>query len=54
MPRKEATAEELLDWAITNGYQCGAHREKDKIRDDNKHVEKTKKDQDRFLNLYIK
>ncbi|KAI9765370.1 MAG: hypothetical protein M1840_007450 [Geoglossum simile] len=54
MPRKEATAEELLARAKANGYERGAHREKDSIRDANRHVEKTKKNQDRFLRLYAK
>ena len=54
MARKETTAEELLAWANDNGYQQGAHQERDKIRDSNKHVEKTKRDQDRFLTVYVK
>jgi hypothetical protein len=43
MPRKEATAEELLARAKANGYERGAYREKDSIRDANRYVEKTKK-----------
>ncbi|KAI9764758.1 MAG: hypothetical protein M1840_008027 [Geoglossum simile] len=54
MPRKEATAEELLARAKANGYERGAHWEKDSIRDANRHVKKTKKNQDRFLHLYAK
>jgi cytidylate kinase len=50
--KKETTAEELFTWAKANGYQRGAHREKDSIRDDNKHTEKNKRDQDRFLDVY--
>jgi hypothetical protein len=49
MPRREATAEELLARAKANGYERGAHREKDSIRDANRHVKKTKKNQDCFL-----
>ncbi|KAN0086961.1 hypothetical protein V8E54_000649 [Elaphomyces granulatus] len=52
--KKETTAEELFARAKANGYQRGAHREKDSIRDDNKHREKTKKDQDRYLDVYVK
>ncbi|KAI9866781.1 MAG: hypothetical protein M1813_000723 [Trichoglossum hirsutum] len=43
MPRKQATAEELLARVKANGYERGAHQEKDSIRDANRHVEKTKK-----------
>ncbi|KAN0085538.1 AdoMet-dependent rRNA methyltransferase [Elaphomyces granulatus] len=50
--KEETTAEELFARAKANGYQRGAHREKDSIRDDNKHTEKTKRDQDRFLDVY--
>jgi hypothetical protein len=54
MPRKEAMAEELLALAKANDYERGAHREKDCIRDANRHVEKTKKNQNHFLRLYEK
>ncbi|KAH0543790.1 hypothetical protein FGG08_001972 [Glutinoglossum americanum] len=54
MARKEATAEELLARAEANGYERGAHREKDSVRDANRHIEKTKKNQDGFLCLYVK
>jgi hypothetical protein len=37
-------AEELLARAELNGYKRGAHREKDSSRDDNKHIDKSKKD----------
>jgi hypothetical protein len=53
-PEKGTTAEELFTRAKANGYQRGAHREKDSIRDDNNHTEKTKRDQDRFLYVYVK
>ncbi|KAN0073321.1 hypothetical protein V8E54_008541 [Elaphomyces granulatus] len=52
-PEKGTTAEELFTRAKANGYQRGAHREKDSIRDDNNHTEKTKRDQDRFLYVYV-
>jgi hypothetical protein len=52
MARKEATVEELLARAKANGYR--AHQEKDKVRDNYKHVEKTKLEQDRVLRLYVK
>ena len=54
MPRKEAMAEELLAQAKANGYERGAHWEKDSIRNANRYVKKTKKNQDCFLRLYEK
>ena len=46
MARKEATVEELLARANANGYAYKAHQEKDKASDDNRHVERTKSEQD--------
>ena len=39
----------LLARADANGYRKGAHREEDTVRDRNKHIEKTKKDQTRRI-----
>jgi hypothetical protein len=46
MTRKKITADELLAHAKTNGYQRGANRDKDSLRDGNKHVDKVKLSQD--------
>jgi len=47
------TAEELLSQARSNGYKRGAHREEDCKRDQSKHIEATKKDQDSALDRYV-
>ena len=47
------TAEELLSQARSNGYKRGAHREEDCKRDQSKHIEETKKDQDSALDRYV-
>ena len=39
--------------AKANGYQRGAHRDKDSLRDQNKHMDKVKKDQDAALHRYV-
>ena len=49
MARKKITGDELNARAKANGYQRGAHRDKDSLRDRNKHVDKVKKDQDAAL-----
>ena len=47
-------ADELfLARAEANGYQTGAHREDDEVCGREKHVTKTKKDQDRTLRCYV-
>jgi hypothetical protein len=53
MARKKTTADELNARAKANGYQRGAHRDKDSLRDQNKHVDKVKKDQDAALHRYV-
>jgi hypothetical protein len=53
MAKRKVTAEELLVWAESNGYKRGAHREKDSTRDDKRHTDKTKKDQNATLDRYV-
>ena len=53
MARKKITADELSARARANGYRRGAHRDKDSLRDRNKHVDKVKKDQDAALDRYV-
>jgi hypothetical protein len=43
----------LLARAEANGYRRGVHRATDEVRDREKHVMKTKKDQDRTLGRYV-
>ena len=47
-------AEELEAKAESNGYRRGVHREKDSAWDDEKHNNKTKKNQDVVLDRYVK
>ena len=47
MARKKAPVNELDAHTTANGYQRGAHWEKDSRRDGNKHEDKTRKDQER-------
>ena len=51
--KKKAISDELKACAEANGYQKGPHREEDSRRDGNKHVDKTKKDQDATLGHYV-
>jgi hypothetical protein len=51
--KKKATPDELEARVEANGYRRGAHREEDSRRDGNKHVNKTKKDQDATLGHYV-
>jgi hypothetical protein len=53
MARKKITGVELIARAKANGYQRGAHRDKDGLRDRNKHGDKAKKDQDAALDRYV-
>jgi hypothetical protein len=53
MARKKVTGDELSARAKENGYQWGAHRDKDSLRDQNKHVDKVKKDQNAALDRYV-
>jgi hypothetical protein len=53
MARKKITGDELSARAKENGYQQGAHRDKDSLRDQNKHVDKVKMDQNAALGRYV-
>ncbi|KIW11740.1 hypothetical protein PV08_09012 [Exophiala spinifera] len=52
MGRQKATTDELWARAEANGYKRGAHDETDKVRDAEKYVSKTEKDQDRTLHRW--
>jgi hypothetical protein len=45
--------QELVARAKAEGYQRGAHKEKDKVRNRHKHVDKIKKDHDAALDRYV-
>jgi hypothetical protein len=53
MARKKITGDELSAGAKANGYQRGAHRDKDSLQDQNKHVDKVKRDQNAALDRYV-
>jgi hypothetical protein len=54
MDPQPLTADEvLLARAEANGYQRGVHRESDEVLGREKHVKKTKKNQDGTLRRYI-
>jgi hypothetical protein len=53
MAKKKIIRAELTARAKTNGYQRGVHRDKDSLRDRNKHVDKIKQDQDAALDRYV-
>ena len=53
MAKKKITGAELTGRAKANGYQRGAHRDKDSLRDQNKHVDKVKRDQKATLDRYV-
>lgn len=53
MTNRKPTADELIARAAANGYRRGAHREHDEIRHREKHVKKTKRDQDATLGRYV-
>ena len=53
MARKKATEDELSARAKENGHQPGARRDKGSLRDQNKHVDKVKKDQNAELDRYV-
>jgi hypothetical protein len=53
MAKKKITGAELAARAKANGYQRGVHRDKDSLRDRNKHVDKIKRDQDAALDRYV-
>jgi hypothetical protein len=45
MARKKVTGDDLSARGKENGYQRGLHRDKDNLREQNKHVDEVKKDQ---------
>jgi hypothetical protein len=49
MARKKVTGDDLSARGKENGYQRGLHRDKDNLREQNKHVDKVKKDQNAAL-----
>ena len=54
MGSQQPSADEvLLARAEANGYRRGVHRESDEVRGREKHVTKTKKNQDGTLRRYI-
>ena len=53
MAKKKITGAELTARAKANGYQMSAHRDKDSLRDQNKHVDKVKMDQNAALDRYV-
>jgi hypothetical protein len=50
---REPDPKGLFARAKAKGYQRGAHKEKDQVRNRHKHVDKTKKDHDAMLNRYV-
>jgi hypothetical protein len=54
MGRKVPTGKDLLKKAAARGYQHGAHREKDVVKDIPRYVQKTLRDQNWALNRYVK
>jgi hypothetical protein len=53
MDRREVTVIELVAQAGFNGYKRGAYREKNIMHEREKHVKKTKKNQDGTLKRYV-
>ncbi|MCJ1426427.1 hypothetical protein MMC29_004330 [Sticta canariensis] len=53
MKGRQITAAGLIAQAAANGYKRGAHKEQDKTVHREKHVKKTRKDQDATLNRYV-
>jgi hypothetical protein len=53
MGSRQTTAADLIAQAAANGYKRGAHKEHDEIRHREKHVKKTKRDQDATLKRYV-
>src|SRR5277367_552153 len=52
MAKRKATAEKLLARAKSNGYKRGAHRKEDNTRDNRKHNDKIKRNQNAVLDHY--
>jgi hypothetical protein len=53
MAKKKIIGDELSARVKENGYQRGAHRDKDSLRNQNKHVDKVKRDQNAALDRYV-
>jgi hypothetical protein len=56
MPPKaipDARGDALWARARANGYRIGANKAKDSLKDQNKHNDKVKKDQNNILDLYV-
>jgi hypothetical protein len=53
MAKQKITEDELNARAKAKGYQRGAHRDKDSLRDRKKHIDKTKQNQDATLDRYV-
>lgn len=53
MGKRQANMADLVAQAEASGYKRGAHKERDQICHREKHVKKTKRDQDVTLNRYI-
>jgi hypothetical protein len=53
MAKQNVAADELNARAEAKGYQRGAHRDKDSLRDRKKHIDKTKQNQDGTLDRYV-
>jgi hypothetical protein len=53
MKRRISIADELIAQAAVNGYKRGAYKEHDEIGHREKHVKKTRRDQDATLGRYV-
>jgi hypothetical protein len=53
MAKRKVTAEEQLARTKSNGYKREAHREKDSVRGEKRHIDKIKKDQNVASDRYI-
>jgi hypothetical protein len=53
MAKRKVMVEELEARAESNGYRRGVHREKDSARNDGKHNDKTKTNQNVVLDRYV-
>jgi hypothetical protein len=53
MVKRKATVDELEARAESNGYKREIYREKDSVRNDGKHNDKTKKNQNVVLDYYV-
>ena len=54
MAKQKTTGEELNDGAKANNYQRGARQDKDRLRDQKKHIDKTKQNHDMTLAKLLK